>query len=72
MKQFKNMKAGEQVALMGRNSALAGEERPQLKSDNLQAVSDKAFDEALEEWAEKNANLSQCRENDSSWDYHYG
>ena len=50
------MTAGEQVALIGRNSALNGEERPKLKSKALQEVSDKAFDEALEDWAEANQN----------------
>ena len=56
MKKFSNLKAGEQVALIGRNSALNGEERPKLKSKALQEVSDKAFDQALEEWAEANQN----------------
>ena len=56
MKTFSRMTAGEQVALIGRNSALAGEERPKLKSKELQEISDKAFYKALDEWAEKNAN----------------
>jgi hypothetical protein len=56
MKKFSNLKAGEQVALIGRNSALNGEERPQLKSKALQEISDKAFDVAGEEWAEENMN----------------
>ena len=55
MKTFSRMNAGEQVALIGRNSALNGEERPKLKSKALQEISDKAFEDALEEWAEANA-----------------
>ncbi len=53
-KWHSKMKAGERVAYIAYNLAMAGEERPQLRSDDLQRISDEAFELALDDWAEAN------------------